>query len=88
MKTTLTRRVTRTALLPPPLRRRPLAVDRLTGITYRLGGNYQFQVDVADNTEQKSHFASADTIAIRVWDATGTFFMSGNAGGNSQVVGK
>jgi hypothetical protein len=48
------------------------AVDRLTGVAYSFGGNYQFHVDVTDNSEPRSSpGAGPDTYAIKVWSATG-----------------
>jgi DNA/RNA endonuclease G (NUC1) len=43
------------------------AIDRLTGVTYDLGGNYSFQVDVTDGT--------TDRYAIRVLNPSGTNFV-------------
>jgi hypothetical protein len=55
------------------------AVDRLTGVTYSLGGNYQFQVDVYDNREVNSPPSDkADQYAIRVWNASGVYYMLGD----------
>ena len=69
------------------------AVDRVTGIAYGLGGNYQFQVDVTDNGEPgSSPGVGPDTYAIRVWNSTGTCYQLGTPaaqvkinGGNIQV---
>jgi hypothetical protein len=70
------------------------AVNRTTGIAFSLGGNYQFQVDVTDNSEPgSSPGAGPDTYAIRVWDtSTGTYYQLGTStgqilidGGNIQV---
>ncbi len=70
------------------------AVNRATGIAYGLGGNNQFQVDVTDNGEPGSGKATTnpDTYAIRVWDASGTYYQLGTPtaqlplnGGNIQV---
>ncbi len=79
------------------------AVDRLTGVLYSIGGNYQFQVDVTDNGEPgSSRVTSPDQYAIRVWNVTGTYYELGNTydgkgsllapldieGGNIQVKAK
>jgi uncharacterized repeat protein (TIGR01451 family) len=70
------------------------AVDRLTGVAYSLGGNYQFEVDVTDNGEPGSKSAVIpDTYAVRVWTTTGgTYYQLGQPkaqvalnGGNIQV---
>ncbi|HEX8175510.1 MAG TPA: S8 family serine peptidase [Pyrinomonadaceae bacterium] len=77
------------------------AVDRLTGIAYSIGGNYQYQVDITDKGEPGSGIINPDTYAIRVFDATsniivvGTYTLSSGAfvntaqvnimGGNIQV---
>ena len=72
------------------------AVNRVTGIGYSLGGNYQFQVDVTDNGEPGSSASPVpDRYAIRVWDpSTGNYYVLGGtataaqiplAGGNIQV---
>ena len=76
------------------------AVDRLTGVLYSIGGNYQFQVDVTDNGEPGSSWVTPpDQYAIRVWNLSGTYCELGNtydgkgsllapldiAGGNIQV---
>jgi hypothetical protein len=70
------------------------AVDRITGVAYSLGGNYQFEVDVTDNGEPGSKSAVIpDTYAIRVWTTTtGTYYQLGAPkvqvalnGGNIQV---
>jgi hypothetical protein len=70
------------------------AVNRTTGLAYSLGGNYQFQVDVTDNSEPgSSPGAGPDTYAIKVWDtSTGTYYQLGSPtsqvlidGGNIQV---
>ncbi|MGI8734132.1 MAG: MBG domain-containing protein, partial [Pyrinomonadaceae bacterium] len=72
------------------------AVNRVTGIAYSLGGNYQFQVDVTDNGEPGSSASPVpDRYAIRVWDpSTGNYYVLGGpataaqiplAGGNIQV---
>jgi hypothetical protein len=53
------------------------AVDRLTGVTYGLGGNYQFQVDVYDSGEP-SKAPALDQYAIRVWNASGVYYLLGN----------
>ncbi|MHB1416408.1 MAG: putative Ig domain-containing protein [Chloroflexota bacterium] len=63
------------------------AVDRKTGITYSLGGNYQFQVDVADNGEPGSGAPAPDTYAIRVWTDTGTYYSLGTYGGTTNISG-
>ena len=47
------------------------AVNRATGVAYSLGGNYNFHVDVTDNSEPgSSPGAGPDTYTIRVWDST------------------
>jgi hypothetical protein len=47
------------------------AVNRATGVVYSLGGNYNFHVDVTDNSEPgSSPGAGPDTYTIRVWDNT------------------
>jgi hypothetical protein len=53
------------------------AVNRTTGVSYSLGGNYNFHVDVTDNSEPgSSPGAGPDTYTIRVWDGTtGTYYM-------------
>jgi hypothetical protein len=70
------------------------AANRATGGSYSLGGGYQFQVDVTDNSEPgSSPGAGPDTYAIRVWDtSTGTYYQLGAPatqvlidGGNIQV---
>ncbi len=70
------------------------AVNRATGLAFSLGGNYQFQVDVTDNSEPgSSPGAGPDSYAIRVWDtSTGTYYQLGTPigqllinGGNIQV---
>ena len=70
------------------------AVNRATGVAFSLGGNYQFQVDVTDNSEPgSSPGAGPDSYAIRVWDtSTGTYYQLGTPtaqlpidGGNIQV---
>ena len=52
------------------------AVNRTTGLAYSLGGNYNFHVDVTDNSEPGSTpGAGPDTYTIRVWDSTtGTYY--------------
>jgi hypothetical protein len=52
------------------------AVDRDTGISYSLGGNYSYRVDVTDNKEPgSSPGAGPDTYGIRVWtDANGLYY--------------
>jgi len=52
------------------------AVNRTTGLAYSLGGNYNFHVDVTDNSEPgSSPGAGPDTYTIRVWDAsTGDYY--------------
>jgi hypothetical protein len=52
------------------------AVNRATGVAYSLGGNYNFHVDVTDNSEPgSSPGAGPDTYTIRVWDnTTGTYY--------------
>ena len=68
------------------------AVDRLTGIAYSLGGNYQYQVDVTDRGEPGSGVANPDTYAIRVSDGVsnliviGTYTLSGGAYVNTSQV--
>jgi hypothetical protein len=69
------------------------AVDRVTGVAYSLGGNYQFQVDVTDKGEPGSSASvTPDTYAIRVWNSLGTYYQLGTPtaqvpinGGNIQV---
>ena len=69
------------------------AVNRLTGVSYSLGGNNQFQVDVTDNGEPGSSSSTTpDTYALRVWDVAGTYYrlatpttQLGLKGGNIQV---
>jgi hypothetical protein len=53
------------------------AVNRTTSIAYSLGGNYNFHVDVTDNSEPgSSPGAGPDTYTIRVWDnTTGTYYV-------------
>ncbi len=47
------------------------AVNRATGVATSLGGNYQFRVDVTDNSEPgSSPGAGPDTYAIKVWNST------------------
>jgi hypothetical protein len=53
------------------------AVDRVTGIAYSLGGNYQYEVDVTDKGEPGSGVANPDTYGIRVTDASGTVIVIG-----------
>lgn len=70
-------------------------VDSISlAIAYSLGGNYNFQVDVTDNSEPgSSPGAGPDTYAIRVWDTTtGTYYQLATPtaqqkidGGNIQV---
>ncbi len=55
------------------------AVDRLTGVLYSIGGNYQFQVDVTDNQEPGSSGTGPDQYAIRIWDNSGTYYELGNS---------
>ena len=54
-------------------------MNRMTGIAYSLGGNYNFQVDVTDYGEPgSSPGAGPDKYAIRVWDpTTGTYYPLG-----------
>ena len=48
------------------------AINRATGATYSLGGNYNYRVDVTDNGEPGSKAApTPDTYAIKVWSDTG-----------------
>jgi hypothetical protein len=56
------------------------AVNRLTGVEYSLGGNYQYQVDIDDYSEPgSSPGAGPDRYAIRVWDpSTGTYYQLGS----------
>jgi hypothetical protein len=56
------------------------AVNRLTGVEYSLGGNYQYQVDTDDYSEPgSSPGAGPDRYAIRVWDpSTGTYYQLGS----------
>jgi uncharacterized repeat protein (TIGR01451 family) len=53
------------------------AVNRATGLAYSLGGNYNFHVDVTDNSEPGSTpGAGPDTYTMRVWDnTTGTYYV-------------
>ena len=54
-------------------------VDRLTGVLYSIGGNYQFQVDVTDNQEPGSSLGvGPDQYAIRVWSTSGTYYELGD----------
>jgi hypothetical protein len=52
------------------------AVNRTTGTAYSLGGNYNFHVDVTDNSEPGSTpGAGPDTYTMRVWDgSTGEYY--------------
>jgi hypothetical protein len=59
------------------------AVDRLTGVAYSLGGNYQYQVDVTDRGEPGSGVANPDTYAIRVFDTSGNVIVIGTYSLNS-----
>jgi Spy/CpxP family protein refolding chaperone len=59
------------------------AVDRLTGLAYSLGGNYQYQVDVTDKGEPGSGVVNPDTYAIRVFDANGNVIVVGTYSLNS-----
>lgn len=69
------------------------AENRRTGTQYGLGGNNSFQVDVTDNGEPGSSASTTpDTYALRVWDASGTYYQLGTPtsqlalnGGNIQV---
>ena len=65
------------------------AVHRTSGVAYSLGGNYQFQVDVTDNSEPgSSPGAGPDTYAIRVWDtSTGTYYQLGTSTGQALING-
>jgi hypothetical protein len=56
------------------------AINRVTGVEYSLGGNYQYQVDVDDYSEPgSSPGAGPDRYAIRVWDpTTGTYYQLGS----------
>jgi hypothetical protein len=63
------------------------AVDRLTGLAYSLGGNYQFQVDVTDNGEPGSSAAvTPDSYAIRVWNDVGTYYVLGTYAGTGNLT--
>jgi hypothetical protein len=56
------------------------AINRVTGVEYSLGGNYQYQVDIDDYSEPgSSPGAGPDRYAIRVWDpTTGTYYQLGS----------
>jgi len=56
------------------------AINRVTGVEYSLGGNYQYQIDVDDFAEPgSSPGAGPDGYAIRVWDpTTGTYYRLGS----------
>jgi hypothetical protein len=56
------------------------AINRVTGVEYSLGGNYQYQVDIDDYSEPgSSPGAGPDKYAIRVWDpTTGTYYQLGS----------
>jgi hypothetical protein len=53
------------------------AIDRLTGLAYSLGGNYQYQVDITDKGEPGSGVTNPDTYAIRVFTTTGNVIVVG-----------
>ena len=62
----------------------------MTGIETSLGGNYQYRVDVADNSEPgSSPGAGPDTYKIIVWSTSGTYYQLDAPvlinGGNIQV---
>jgi hypothetical protein len=65
------------------------AVNRLTGVAFSLGGNYNFQVDVTDLSEPgSSPGAGPDTYAIRVWDtSTGTYYQLGSPASQLPIIG-
>lgn len=53
------------------------AIDRLTGLAYSLGGNYQYQVDITDKGEPGSGVTNPDTYAVRVFTTTGNVIVVG-----------
>jgi len=65
------------------------AVNRATGVAYSLGGNYNFQVDVSDNSEPgSSPGVGPDSYALRVWDtSTGTYYQLGTPAAQLAIVG-
>jgi len=56
------------------------AINRTTGVSYSLGGNYMYQVDIDDWSEPgSSPGVGPDKYAIRVWDpVTGTYYQLGS----------
>ena len=52
------------------------AINRTTGATYSLGGNYNYRVDVTDFGEPGSKAATIpDTYGVKVWtDTNGTYY--------------
>jgi hypothetical protein len=52
------------------------AINRVTGATFSLGGNYNYRVDVTDLGEPGSKAAiTPDTYGIKVWtDTAGTYY--------------
>jgi hypothetical protein len=65
------------------------AVNRATGLATSLGGNYQVQVDVTDNSEPgSSPGAGPDTYAIKVWNSTTpTYYQLGSPTGQVKIDG-
>jgi hypothetical protein len=62
------------------------AVDRETSVAYSLGGNYQFQVDVADKGDPASAgLPGPDSYALRVWDSTGNYYVLGSYAGTTNT---
>jgi hypothetical protein len=53
-----------------------LSMNRVTGVAYSLGGNYNYRVDVTDFGEPGSKPATTpDTYGIKVWSSTsGTYY--------------
>ena len=53
------------------------AVDRLTHAKFNLAGNYQFEEYVRDNSragKKPDPSLTPDDLALRIWDASGTFY--------------
>ena len=64
------------------------AVNRQTGMSYSLGGNRQFQVDVTDKGEPGASSSPApDTYALKVWDSSGTYYQLGSPSGQINLNG-
>ena len=69
------------------------AENRATGVSYSLGGNNPFQVDVTDKGEPGSSSSTTpDTYALKVSDSSGPYYVLGKPtaqvalnGGNIQV---